>query len=70
MQTLARAIAEFGSIVVVAGNIPYHTLTAPVHIYGEVESGSPETAAAVSLVLLISSLALSFGARALRGRRA
>jgi sulfate transport system permease protein len=69
LQTLARAVAEFGSVVVVAGNIPYHTLTAPVHIYGEVESGSPDTAAAVSLVLLVASLALSFGARTLRGER-
>ncbi len=70
LQTLARAVAEFGSIVVVAGNIPYRTLTAPVHIYGEVESGSPETAAAVSMVLLALSLVLSFSARALRMTRA
>jgi sulfate transport system permease protein len=68
LQTLARAVAEFGSIVVVAGNIPYRTLTAPVHIYGEVESGNPETAAAVSLVLLVVSLVLSFSARAMRAR--
>jgi len=70
LQTLARAVAEFGSIVVVAGIIPYRTLTAPVHIYGEVESGNPETAAAVSLVLLVFSLVLSFSARALRTSRA
>jgi sulfate/thiosulfate transport system permease protein len=66
LQTLARAVAEFGSIVVVAGNIPHHTLTAPVYIYGEIESGRPQTAAAISLVLLALSLALSWAARAIR----
>jgi sulfate/thiosulfate transport system permease protein len=70
LQTLARAVAEFGSIVVVAGNIPHRTLTAPVYIYGEVESGRPETAAAISLVLLALSLALAWGARAMRTARA
>ena len=34
----ARALGEFGSIVVVAGNIPGQTLTAPVYLYQQVES--------------------------------
>lgn len=63
LQAFARALAEFGSVVVVAGNIPHRTLTAPVLIFGEVESGRPEAAAAISLVLLAASLALSFSAR-------
>jgi sulfate/thiosulfate transport system permease protein len=53
----ARALGEFGSIVVVAGNIPGRTLTAPVYIFGEIESQNPRGASAVSLVLL----AVSFG---------
>jgi sulfate transport system permease protein len=53
----ARALGEFGSIVVVAGNIPGRTLTAPVYIFGEIESQNPEGASAVSIVLL----AISFG---------
>ena len=53
----ARALGEFGSIVVVAGNIPGRTLTAPVYIYGEIESQNPRGASAVSIVLL----AISFG---------
>jgi sulfate transport system permease protein len=66
LQTFARAIAEFGSTVVVSGNIPRRTLTGAVYVFGEVEGGRPEVAAAFSLVLLALSFALSLGARALR----
>ena len=44
--------------MVVAGNIPLRTLTAPVYVFGEIESGSPHSAAAVSVVLLALALAL------------
>jgi sulfate transport system permease protein len=54
--SFSRAIGEFGSIVVVAGNIPMRTQVASVFIYGEVESDNPQGALAVSIVLL----ALSF----------
>jgi sulfate/thiosulfate transport system permease protein len=63
IRSFARALGEFGSIVVVSGNIPYRTLTAPIYVFGEIESGSPQSAAAVSVVLLGLALALSFGAR-------
>jgi sulfate transport system permease protein len=67
LQSFARAIAEFGSVVVISGNIPHRTLTAPVLIFGEVESGRPEVAAGVSLVLLVIALGLSLLTRGLRG---
>ncbi|MFO0694602.1 MAG: ABC transporter permease [Polyangiales bacterium] len=51
IRSFARSLAEFGSIAVVAGNIPHRTLTAPIYIFGEIESGSPGTAVAMSLVL-------------------
>ena len=54
----ARALGEFGSIVIVAGNIPGRTLTAPVYIYGEIESQNPRSASAVSIVLLTISFAM------------
>ncbi|RJP79304.1 MAG: sulfate ABC transporter permease subunit CysT [Candidatus Zixiibacteriota bacterium] len=54
----SRALGEFGSVVVVAGNIPLKTQVAPVFIYGEIESYNPRGALAVSLVLLLSSLAI------------
>lgn len=57
LLSFARALGEFGSIVIVSGNIPRRTLTAAVLIYGEIESGHPEAAAAISSVLL----AVAFG---------
>ncbi|MSQ32241.1 MAG: sulfate ABC transporter permease subunit CysT [Dehalococcoidia bacterium] len=58
LLTFARALGEFGSIVIVAGNIPGKTLTAPVHILGEIEGGFPRSASAMSLVLLTLSFSL------------
>jgi len=58
LLTFARAIGEFGSIVVVSGNIPGRTLTAPVHIYGLIESDNQSGASALSIVLLSLSFTL------------
>ena len=58
IRALGRALGEFGAVVVVAGNIPFDTLTAPVFVFGEIESGAPRAAAAVSVVLLVAALAL------------
>lgn len=57
LLSFARALGEFGSLVIVAGNIPRKTLTAPVYIFGQIESQNQRGASAVSLVLL----AISFG---------
>jgi len=54
----ARALGEFGSIVVVAGNIPGVTLTAPVYVYGQIESQNQRGASAMSILLLALSFAL------------
>jgi sulfate/thiosulfate transport system permease protein len=55
-MSFARAVGEFGSVVLVAGNIPFHTQLASVYIFGQVESDDPVGAAAVSVVLLVISL--------------
>jgi sulfate transport system permease protein len=52
----ARALGEFGSVVLISGNIPFHTELAPVYIFGLVQSDAPESAAAVSIVLLVLCL--------------
>lgn len=54
----ARSIGEFGSVVLIAGNIPYRTELASVYIFGQVEADRPGSAAAISIVLLVVSLAL------------
>lgn len=57
--TFVRALGEFGSIVIVAGNIPMKTQVAPVYVYGEIESYNPRGATSVSvLILLLSFVAL------------
>lgn len=58
LLTFARALGEFGSIVVVAGNIPGKTLTAPVYIYGQIESQNQRSASAMSVLLLGLSFTL------------
>ena len=58
LLTFARAIGEFGSIVVVSGNIPGRTLTAPVHIFGLIESEDRTGASAISILLLSLSFTL------------
>jgi sulfate transport system permease protein len=58
IRSLGRALGEFGSVVVVAGNIPMKTLSAPVFILGEIEGGTPRMAAAMSVLLLLIALAL------------
>src|SRR5215210_6329023 len=54
----ARAIGEFGSLILISGNIPFKTEVASVFIFGQIESGNETGAAAVSVVLLAMSLAL------------
>jgi sulfate transport system permease protein len=61
LLAFARALGEFGSIVVVAGNIPGRTLTAPVYVYQQIESENPRGASAMSIVLLALSFALLLG---------
>ncbi len=56
MLSFARALGEFGSIVIVAGNIPLRTQTAAVYIYGQVEGGNNAAASSVSLVVLAIAL--------------
>ena len=56
MLSFARALGEFGSIVLVAGNIPLRTQTAAVYIYTQIEAGNPAEASSVSLVVLAIAL--------------
>lgn len=58
LLSFARALGEFGSIVIVAGNIPRSTLTAPVYIFGQIESQNQRGATVMSLVLLVVSFVL------------
>ena len=65
----ARAVGEFGSVVLISGNIPRHTEVASVLVYGQIESDAVAGAAAVSVVLLAISLVVLLAIRRL-GRQA
>jgi len=54
----ARCMGEFGSVVLISGNIPGKTEVSSVYIKGLVEGDQPGAAAAVSIVLLVISLVL------------
>jgi sulfate transport system permease protein len=61
----ARAVGEFGSIVLISGNIPFETQVASMFIFKQIESDNPIGAAAISVVLLSLSLVVLVGIRGL-----
>jgi sulfate transport system permease protein len=56
----ARALGEFGSVVLIAGNIPFKTEVASVFVFSQIENDNVQGAAAVSVVLLVASLVLLY----------
>jgi sulfate transport system permease protein len=52
----ARAVGEFGSVVLISGNKPFDTQVSSVFISKQIESDAPISAAAVSVVLLLVSI--------------
>jgi sulfate transport system permease protein len=56
--SFARALGEYGSLVLISSNIPHHTLIASSLIYGKVQDTTPgatQQAAAIATVLLVAS---------------
>ncbi len=58
----ARALGEFGATITFAGNFPGRTQTMPLAVYLAMES-DPQAAIALSLVLLVVSVAVLVGLR-------
>lgn len=56
----ARGIGEYGSVVFIAGNIPYETQIAPLLIMTKLEQYKYADATAIALVLLLISFLLMF----------
>lgn len=69
MLAFSRAMAEFGAVVLVTGNIPGKTLVASVYIFGEIESDHPQAAAAVSVLLLTISFGILWVTQWIQTRR-
>jgi sulfate transport system permease protein len=57
----AKALGEYGSVVLISGNVPFSTQVVPVLIRGRIESDDQAGAAAISLVLLGMALLILIG---------
>jgi sulfate/thiosulfate transport system permease protein len=56
--SFARAVSEFGSTVLISGNLPFQTQVASVHIFNQLENDNVVGAAAVATVLLVVALVM------------
>jgi sulfate/thiosulfate transport system permease protein len=62
----ARAIGEFGAVILIAGNLPFRTEVASLYVFQRLNAGDTEGAAALAVVLLVLSLAVLLAIGALR----
>src|ERR671932_1726439 len=60
LLTFARAIGEFGSTILVSGNLAMSTQTAPLYIFAKFNEGQVEAANAVAIVLALFSFVIFF----------
>ncbi|MFI5004824.1 MAG: sulfate ABC transporter permease subunit CysT [Solirubrobacterales bacterium] len=66
--SFARALGEYGSIVLISGNLPFKTEVGSVYIFGQIQNENMPAAAAVSVALLVCAL-LVLGALTVLTRR-
>jgi sulfate transport system permease protein len=62
----ARAVGEIGALVIISNNLPYKTEVASVFIYIRIQGGDRAGAAAVAVVLLVTSFVLLLAVGGLR----
>jgi len=53
--SFARAVSEYGSLVLLSGNLPFKTEVTSVRVLSSLENNNTESAAAVATVLLVIS---------------
>jgi len=58
LLTFARAVGEFGSTILVSGNLASRTQTAPLYIFAKFNEGQVEAANAIAIVLALLSFAI------------
>lgn len=69
LLSFARSLGEFGSVLIVAGNIPMKTQVATVYLYGKVEEGNMQAASAISVVLLLVAFVITITVDLVESRR-
>ncbi|MBP8808127.1 MAG: molybdate ABC transporter permease subunit [Kofleriaceae bacterium] len=68
MLGFARGLGDFGVTLMVAGDIPGETQSAPLAIYDHVQAGREHSALLMSLVLTLSAVAILFAVNVLTAR--
>src|SRR5881397_1382970 len=58
LLTFARAVGEFGSTILVSGNLAGRTQTAPLYIFAKFNEGQVEAANAIAIVLAMLSFVI------------
>lgn len=58
LLTFARSVGEFGSTILVSGNLAGRTQTAPLYIFAKFNEGQVEAANAIAIVLALFSFAI------------
>jgi sulfate transport system permease protein len=66
--SFARAIGEYGSLVLLSGNLPNRTEVASVRILSYLENGNQAGAAAIAAILLVVALVVIVGLDVLQRR--
>src|ERR1043165_4315463 len=61
LLTFARAVGEFGSTILVSGNLAGKTQTAPLYIFAKFNEGQIEAANAIAIVLALLSFVIFRG---------
>ncbi len=54
--SFARAISEYGSLVLLSGNRPYQTEVVSVRVLSFIENGNTASAAALASIMLVIAL--------------
>jgi sulfate/thiosulfate transport system permease protein len=62
----ARAIGEFGAVILISGNLPFKTEVASLYVFQRLNSGDPQGAAALALLMLVISFVLLLGIGGIR----
>jgi sulfate transport system permease protein len=62
----ARAIGEFGAVILISGNLPFKTEVASLYVFQRLNSGDTSGASALALLMLVVSLGVLLGIGGLR----
>ncbi|MDF2595016.1 MAG: cysT [Clostridia bacterium] len=64
----ARSIGEYGSVVFIAGNIPYETQITPLMIMNKLEQFNYAAATSIALVMIVFAFIILFGLNILQAK--